>query len=649
MRCTVLLLLMMLSSIAVAEPVATIIRTEGSVNLSTPDGQLTPMQRQDTLSEGNHLITGDASTVTLRFHDNTLVKLDAQSELVIASYQPGSPETSRFFLELLSGRLRLLTGALAREPSAFELRTPHASIGVRGTEFEVRIVSASETRVRQLQGRVLVRSLEFQGQILTLSNNVPLAAITLDLPAQPITVDTIAPMAPFAPGLLGSDPKIPAVLPLAAETPDDMSEGLALPDPMTTLVALVNEQQWQAARVVADELRERFEGLPRYDLYSGLIQMHEGAYDEAIFSFERVLIFEPNQHRARLELGRAYYLTGNFYRAREALQQVLAVNPPESVRQRVQLILSRIDRAERRQRLQTHVGGTLLMGWDSNANTGSQLTGPLDSNLLNLTELTDASQAISSPYLQWTFATGAYDPTSQRSGRQFSVELSNKNFINDALPDSSALALTGQVLQQSEQWRTRIPVSAQWGWLNGQSWSAGVNLSLSEQVNLWGPLWAGVKIGTEVSLGLHDASETTVKDLAGLVFDVQERGRVHTFSTSYLRHQQAGQDDQHVEWSALSNEYRLSGSIAWKLQGAFSAEHQWRYYRADDLLFTVDDQSTTRKRRQDQVISLDAQLSWPAAEWLLVLSNLGWEIVDSNINAYSRNRLVISQAVRLRF
>ncbi|EAR10455.1 iron dicitrate transport regulator FecR [Reinekea blandensis] len=647
MRCTVLFLLMMLSSIAVAEPVATVIRTEGAVTLTAEDGQQAPLLRQDTLVEGDQLSTGDESTVTLRFNDNTLVKLDAQSELVITSYQPASPDESRFFLELLNGRLRLLTGTLANEPSAFELRTPHASIGVRGTEFEVRVVSELETRVRQLQGRVLVRSLEFQGQILTLSTEAPLATISLDTPAQPITVDTIAPMPPFAAGLLAPEPEVPAVLPLAAATPANTDA--ALPDPMTTLIALVNEQQWQAARVVADELQERFEGLPRYDLYTGLIQMQEGAYDEAIFSFERVLIFEPNQHRARLELGRAYYLTGNFYRAREALQQVLAVDPPQGVRQRVQLILNRIDQAERRQQIQTHVGGTLLMGWDSNANTGSQLNGPLDSNLLNLTELTEASRAISSPYLQWTFATGAYEPTSQRSGRQFSVEFSNKNFINDALPDSSALAVTGQILQQSDRWRTRLPVNAQWSWLNGQSWSTGVNLSVSEQFNIWGPLWAGVKIGTEISVGLHDSSDTTVKDLAGLVFDVQERGRVHTLSSTYLRHRQAGQDDEHVEWSALSNEYRLSGTVVWKLQGAFSAEHQWRYYRGDDLLFTVDDESTTRKRRQDQVLSLDAQLSWPAADWLLVLSNLGWEIVDSNINAYSRNRLVISQAVRLRF
>lgn len=643
MRCSVFFLLIVLSSMVAAEPVATVVRVSGTAISLSNDGEAERLQRGGQLNEGVRIQTGADAQLTLKFNDNTLLRLDELTDVTLTAYQPRSEAESRFLLDLLTGRLRVMTGALAADPDAFELRTPHASIGVRGTEFEVRLSSPTETRIRQISGEVLVSSLEFQGQVLRLTDTAPFAAVSLNNPAQPRSIDPTPAMPPFAPSLLV--PGIPAIIPLSAKVP----ESSQLPEPMDTLVTLVEEQQWLAARSVADELQDRFEGLPRFDLYNGLVLMHEGHFDEAIFAFERVLIFEPNQHRARLELGRAYYLTRNFSRAREALEQVLVADPPAVVRQRVRSLLNRIDQAEQRQRVQTHVGGTLLMGWDSNANNGSQLDEPLDDNLLDLTELAEISQAESSAYLQWTFATGAFEPTSQRSGRQFSVEFSNKNYLNDAVPDSSALSLSGQVLHQTDRWRTRLPATVQWSWLDGRSWTARLNLSAAEQFNAWGPLWVGVKVGTDVSLGVNDAVDTTVKDLAGLVFDAEERGRVHTFSTTYLRHRQAGLNNGHVEWSGLSNEYRLTWSLPWQIQGAFKAEHQWRRYQADDLLFTEGNDSTALKRRRDQAVFIDAQLSWPAADWLLLLSNLGWETLDSNINAYGRNRLIASQAIRIRF
>lgn len=662
MRVTVMFLMIMLSSITLANPIAMVVRVKGDVLRITTSEQTNGLSRRDVLEEGDRIRTADNAYVTLKFDDDSVIDLAENTELKISRYRPDEAEESRFLLELLNGKLRTITGTISKDPDAFELKTAHASIGVRGTEFEVNVVSASETQVQQHAGTVLVRSLEFQGQILELTADAPLATVTLGSPAEYLENLTQPSMGPFESDLLGlindfsllPPPliPIPAVVPLSAEVsgPAGADESDSAPlGAMETLVSLVDQQQWREARIVADELQERFEGLPRYDLYNGLVLMSEQSYDEAIFSFERVLIFNPNQHRARLELGRAYYLSGNYSRSRDALEQVLAANPPAPVARSVRSLLARVSEAEQSTQLQTDFGGLLLAGWDSNANNGSQLDEPLDANLLGLTELADVSAAEASAYIQWSVFTGAYQPTSQTSGNRFNVDFTNKNFLKVNLPDSSALTLSGQSRQQGRLFRTTVPVSAQWSWLNGQSWQARVNVGLSQQVNVWGPLWAGVKIGTDIAIGVNEESATSAKDLAGLVFDAQERGRVHTLSSLYLQTQQAGQDDEHVEWRGLANRYQLSWSLPWNLQALISAEHQWRRYKAEDLLFTVNDSSTALKLRQDQVISANAQLSWTATNWLIAQSTVSWENVDSNINAYRRNRLTVSQAIRVSF
>jgi hypothetical protein len=419
--------------------------------------------------------------------------------------------------------------------------------------------------------------------------------------------------------------------------------------PIETLVTLVNTQQWANARLTADLMVGQFEGLPRFDLYLGLLQMAEGHFNEAIFTFERVLIFAPDQHRARLELGRAYYLSANYDRARSELEQVLASAPPQAVRQNINQMLTRIDRAQSQTRTKISFGGTLQGGWDNNANGGGNAKGQLDPNLSGATALDSSSSAIASPYAQLTLHASRFRPTSRSASKRLSADFSTKNFIAPEVSDSSALTLTNTIFNQNERFRLQLPASAQWSWLAGQSWQATLNLSLSQQYRIWGPLWAGVKLGTVATLALDPANSSGAKDLAGLVFDAQERGRVHSFSTVYLQTQLAGQDDGHLEWRGLANRYQLDWQGPWQFQANMAVEHQWRYYKANDLFFTQDAASTDLKRRQDQVIRLDLGVNWGSADWLETRTAISWEWVRSNINAYGSDRFTISQAMGVQF
>ena len=425
-------------------------------------------------------------------------------------------------------------------------------------------------------------------------------------------------------------------------------EGISL-QPLETLVNLVNTQQWANARLTADLMAEQFEGLPRFDLYVGLLQMAEGDFNEAIFSFERVLIFAPDQHRARLELGRAYYLNANYERARSELGQVLATAPPREVQQNIHQLLARIDRAQAQARTKLSFGGTLLGGWDNNANGGGNAKGQLDPNLAGATALDSSSSAIASPFAQWTVHASRFRPTSRSAWRRLSADFSAKNFIDPALSDSSALTLSSTIFNQNERLRFQLPASVQLSRLAEQRWQALLDLSFSQQYRIWGPLWAGVKLGTLATLALDPSDSSGAKDLAGLVFDAQERGRAHSFSTVYLQTQLAGQDDGHLEWRGLANRYQLGWQGPWQFRANMAIEHQWRYYQADDLFFTLDSGSTDLKRRQDQVIQIDLGATWGPADWLETRTATSWEWVSSNINAYGSDRFTISQAMSVRF
>src|SRR5690554_579059 len=92
-------------------------------------------------------------------------------------------------------------------------------------------------------------------------------------------------------------------------------------------------------------------------------------YEAAIAALERLLLFNPDLPRVRLELGALYYRLGSYELARSYLNRALESEAvPESVRARARTYLAEIDERTARHRF----GGSILLGgrWQSNANAG---------------------------------------------------------------------------------------------------------------------------------------------------------------------------------------------------------------------------------------------------------------------------------------
>jgi len=95
--------------------------------------------KNDSIYIGDKLITGDDGFVRLLMVDNAILNLNCYSIMVIEDYQIKTG-SRRSILNLLQGSLRKVTGTIGKlTGDVYELKTPLANIGVRGTEYALRV------------------------------------------------------------------------------------------------------------------------------------------------------------------------------------------------------------------------------------------------------------------------------------------------------------------------------------------------------------------------------------------------------------------------------------------------------------------------------------------------------------------------------
>lgn len=115
-----------------AEKVGTVVASQGSLtahNTTQMERNLTP---QSDVYLGDTLITGDQAKGQVKFLDGTLILLIPNSSYTVSQYS-----AKRYLAELKEGGVRIATGLIAKKnPENFEISTPDATIGVRGTLFE---------------------------------------------------------------------------------------------------------------------------------------------------------------------------------------------------------------------------------------------------------------------------------------------------------------------------------------------------------------------------------------------------------------------------------------------------------------------------------------------------------------------------------
>lgn len=117
-----------------AEPVGQAVDVTQNVTL-TRDGQQSYLRQGQSILLGDVIATGAGGQAQLLFRDETRIAIASGSQLVIDSILFDSADTATdFTVNAVQGAFRFFSGK--SEKSTYAIRTPGATMGIRGTVFD---------------------------------------------------------------------------------------------------------------------------------------------------------------------------------------------------------------------------------------------------------------------------------------------------------------------------------------------------------------------------------------------------------------------------------------------------------------------------------------------------------------------------------
>ena len=116
-----------------------VVASRGEVS-ALANGSSRELKQGDFIYVNDEIQTGARSFAVLQFTDGAKVTVRPDSKLVIETYLYTGDDSDEATLSLVSGGLRVITGAMAKtHPENYKVRTPVALMGVRGTEFSIQL------------------------------------------------------------------------------------------------------------------------------------------------------------------------------------------------------------------------------------------------------------------------------------------------------------------------------------------------------------------------------------------------------------------------------------------------------------------------------------------------------------------------------
>ncbi len=171
-------------------------------------GESRRLQKDDPVKQDEIIEVGADGLGELQFKDNTKLALGPGARMTLDKfvYDPAKSNGS-IVVNLIKGTFRFITGVAAKP--AYVIKTPTASISVRGTVFDICIRPNGGTWVLLIEGSVKMcsvtgscRTLNEPGKVMrvTPDKKVQAAASWPDLPGKDQTaLETAFPFVPLAP------------------------------------------------------------------------------------------------------------------------------------------------------------------------------------------------------------------------------------------------------------------------------------------------------------------------------------------------------------------------------------------------------------------------------------------------------------------
>lgn len=176
------LLWVMASGVFAADPVAgTVTLVTGHASAASPSGEIRNLIKGGAVYSGETVITSSASYVNIAFTDGGRVLLRPESRFQIERYQyagdqgaattqeaPRAIQQESAFFRLLKGGFRAVSGLIGHvRREDYAVQTPVATIGIRGTDYEVRYCNGDCTDVTPKPKDGLYAGVQFGAIALT--------------------------------------------------------------------------------------------------------------------------------------------------------------------------------------------------------------------------------------------------------------------------------------------------------------------------------------------------------------------------------------------------------------------------------------------------------------------------------------------------
>ena len=166
-----------LCSLAWAAQVAgTIVQLSGPLLAKKADGAIRILSLRSEVEGGDTLMTEKNTYAMVKFIDNSEITLKPGTTFKVEnfSYDAGKPDEDSASFNLVKGGLRSVTGLLGkRNKEKFSMKTPSATIGIRGTTFTAEWIppDASTLAAYQMASTAALDPLQAPLQPLQLAQN----------------------------------------------------------------------------------------------------------------------------------------------------------------------------------------------------------------------------------------------------------------------------------------------------------------------------------------------------------------------------------------------------------------------------------------------------------------------------------------------
>lgn len=141
-----------------------------------------------TLQQNDKIKTRARAYLRFKLKDGSIMTLGQKTELTLDkfTYDPKKKERVAFFKVAL-GKLRVFANRMLKyRDNRFQVKTPTAVAGVRGTVFMVWVQSPTVTRVACFDSAVEVSSVDKPGEIVVITKNIATSVSKGAAPSQPV-------------------------------------------------------------------------------------------------------------------------------------------------------------------------------------------------------------------------------------------------------------------------------------------------------------------------------------------------------------------------------------------------------------------------------------------------------------------------------